>query len=63
MLYEEIMEECFKNMHKKQQTALIEQIKFEQLYRRTFKSILDEKGVVTPEDMEEAFKLEKQSNT
>jgi hypothetical protein len=63
MSYQEIMEECFKEMHKRQQEALLCQIEFGQWYRKTFNRILSEKGVVTPEDMEEAFKLEKQSNT
>lgn len=53
--YQEIMEECFKKMHEKSQQAIIRQIEFHQWYKRTFKRILDEKGVVTPEDMEKAF--------
>ena len=63
MSYQEIMEECFKEMHENHQKALMSQIEFGQWYRKTLNRILSEKGVVTPEDMEEAFKLEKQSNT
>lgn len=63
MSYQEIIEDCFKEMHKRQQEALLCQIEFGQWYRKTFNRILSEKGFVTPEDMEEAFKLEKQSNT
>ena len=62
MSYQEIIEDCFKQMHKKSQEALMEQIKYDQWYRKTFKRILSEKGFVTPEDMEEAYKLEKQNN-
>lgn len=63
MSYQEIIEDCFKQMHKKSQEALMEQIKYDQWYRKTFNRILSEKGVVTPEDMEEAYQLEKQCNT
>ena len=62
MSYQEIIEDCFKQMHKKSQEALMEQMKYDQWYRKTFNRILSEKGVVTPEDIEEAYKLEKQCN-
>lgn len=55
MSYQEIMEECFKNMHEKQQQTIIRQIEFGQWYHRTFMKILAEKGEVTPEDMEQAY--------
>ena len=55
MSYEEIMEECFNEMHKKHQQTLIRQIKFGQWYHKTFHKILAEKGEVTPEDMEQAY--------
>lgn len=55
MSYQEIMEECFKNMFEKHQQTLISQIKFGQWYHKTFKKILAEKREVTPEDMEQAY--------
>ena len=55
MSYQEIMEECWKEMHRKEQEALLRQIEYHQWYRKTFNKILSEKGCVTPEDMEQAF--------